>query len=216
MDPFSDLKTDKELGFSTVYDISNGNFSSLNSNLTVMNDYKDALISINSEMLEKKTDKINKRYFLETNQTCNGNNLHTVIDDMTYVKSTDGSNDILNYGLLKSAYGNLQSINIDNMNSNEVFDNCVEITMVMDENGNTDKKYVSINDYNKLNCNAFPNGCKTYTGKSGCEDCKKNEPFQNIDDSDLYDKNDINAKITYLSIAYLSALFVSFIILIKK
>lgn len=216
MDPFSDFKMDNKLGFSTVYDISNGNFSSLNRNLTVMNDYKDALISVNSEMLEKKTNKINKRYFVKTNQTCNGNNLYTIIDDMSYVKSKDGSSDILNYGLLKSAYGNLQSINTDNMNFNKVVDDCVEITMIMDENANTDTKYVSITDYNKLNCNAFPNKCKIYTGKSKCEDCNKNEPFQNMNNNDFYNKNGINAKITYLSFAYLTTLFLSFIIFIKK
>lgn len=207
MNPFSDLKTNEELGFSSLYDISNGNFTSLGGNMNVLNDYKNALISIKSDMLSNNNKKLSKRYFVKTNQTCNGNDLYTIIDDMTYVNSTDA----LNYGLLRSAYGNLQAINTDNIIGSDIIENnCVEITMIIDRDGNTEKKHVSMDDYNKLGCNAFPNKCKTYTGKSGCDDCAKNETFQNMEGID------VNEKLTYLSFAYLSALFLTFFLLFKK
>ena len=116
MNPFSDLKTSEELGFSSLYDISNGNFTSLDGNMNVLNDYKNALISIKSDMLSNNNNKLSKRYFVKTNQTCNGNDLYTIIDDMGYVNSTD----VLNYGLLRSAYSNLQSINTDNIISSDI------------------------------------------------------------------------------------------------
>jgi hypothetical protein len=87
---------------------------------------------------------------------------------MKYPKDVDRRLNLQNTGLLYSAKATIDSINPYSLLDS---DKMVEVEMKSNADEDTVRQTIGIGDYKKMDCTAFPNRCKTYKGKSGCEPC---------------------------------------------
>ena len=177
---FDSIKNLDQMGFDT-----SGNFTSVKKNLDIFNQYTNASLYGNSSVL---SNPIGKRTFMQTADTCTNIdgkkvNRNVLIDNMRFVQTGSTSP-----GLIPSAIDDINQIDTDfNKNANE---NCVPVTIVTDTSGNTTSGYVSVEDYQHIDCTAFPKNCKplrqtnTITGGNGislsstiCEECSNIIPI---------------------------------------
>ncbi len=191
---FSNIKTPEQMGISSNPDPNILN--NFDNNISILNEYNNAMTKGSSSVFVNNPNKqpLGNRYFQKTNSTCSYNppskdnssstttntiqnvTRNILIDNMKYLKDGKGNIDTTNTGLLYSAAGSLQDVVFVNNNDFEELSNsntCVEVTIETDANGTTDTGYISIGDYKKADCTAFPKKCKKYTGKNKCEPCNE-------------------------------------------
>jgi hypothetical protein len=126
---------------------------------------------------------------------------------MKYPKDVDRRLNLQNTGLLYSAKATIDSINPYSLLDS---DKMVEVEMKSNAKGDIIKQTIGVGDYKKMDCTAFPNRCKTYKGKNGCEPCfvkekmrekmkeTVKEDMHGMDDSNPQDKHDdMNNKLYY-------------------
>ena len=188
----SNIKTPDQMGIGQ--DLDPNILKNLNNNLSIFNEYNNALIKGSSVVFNNNPNgqPLGERYFMDSGFRCRpvkttDRQLNPIlspgdptpptvarnilIDNMKYLKNGNGAIDVSNTGLLYSAAGSLQDIKFTGLTSNS--DNCVEVTINTDANGGTDTKYISVDDYNDLDFTAFPNFCKVYNGNKNCEPKKE-------------------------------------------
>jgi hypothetical protein len=171
--PYTSINTPQKMNITN-----NGTMDGISQNISSLIDYNNALYSGNTMAFTQSTNgkPFGSRYFSHAYETCLSlNGTATVdryypIDNMMYSKNTNGQIDTSNYGLLYSAQPVVNKIGIAETDlSNN--DRCVQVTMVTDQFGSIDSKYVKMSDYNNLDCTAFQNNCKKYLGMKNCEPC---------------------------------------------
>ena len=209
--PNSYIKTPSEMGIT-----SKGDDESINNTLGAFKDYNNALYSGNTTALKIDTngEPLGNRYFAKVDGIYDENSEKTdryiSVDNMKYSKDVDRRFNLQNTGLLYSA-----KATVDNINPYSLLDSdkMVEVEMKSNANGDTVRQTIGIGDYKKMDCTAFPNRCKTYKGKSGCEPCfvkeKIKESMHGMENSNtkhqqhsFHDKplnkhHDINNKLYY-------------------
>jgi hypothetical protein len=192
------FKSPESLGITQAKD-----YSSLDANLQILNQYNKAILNGDTYILNDDNDSVatqpfGNRKFLKTNVSCMryDNNKDTeryiLVDNMKFMKDKNGNLDTRHYGLLYSAEGSLQDVDANsifsdanmNFDKNATGNKCVPVSIYLDNSNTTrDTKYVTINDCNRIDSVAFVNGIK---------DCKVNESFTNKDSSVYDEENTYN------------------------
>ena len=155
----------------------------LENNGKALLEYSKALVSGDSTAfnIDNKKKPLGQRQFIKTESTCNANgntvDKYIVIDNMKYAKNDNMELETKNYGLLSSAKGNLQAARTSGMRRDS--NQCVEVKIETDADGTTDTKYISMDEYYRLDCTAFPKKCKKYGDNKDCDLCV--EAFGNLE-----------------------------------
>jgi hypothetical protein len=155
----------------------NDNLKSMDKNLGIFKEYTDASLSGNSNVFNDSVGKHN-RYFATTGDMCmnpsgDSVNRNILIDNMNFVKTGSTT------GLLPSAMNDINKVEFDDTTNDNTNKNCVSVTIVTDSTGNTDTANVSMEDYEDIDCTAFPKNCKPRINKRtrdfiypiACEKC---------------------------------------------
>jgi hypothetical protein len=173
------IKTPGQIGISD-----GASFAAIDQSIAGLDKYYKDLTSGNSEIYNianlVSNQPLGNRYFLSTNEKCIRKDGSTVdryipIDNMNFKRNSDGSLDTGNYSLVNSAQGALNSVNTDELidiakngyNINSDKNICVPVTMYTDvTRRNTDTKYVTKSDCEKLDATSFSNNVKNCEGFS--------------------------------------------------
>jgi hypothetical protein len=172
--PYTTIKTPEQMNIS-----SSGEDGTIDKNLKSIQDYNNALYSGNTKAFvnDTKGQPSGSRYFTPAYDTCLNTDGTAIvdryypIDDMLYGKNDKGQINYDNKGVLYSSQSTINKIGSVNLKDNSTNKNCVQVTMVTNQNGSVDTQYVSIDDYKNMDCSAFQNNCKKYYGMSSCEPC---------------------------------------------
>jgi len=172
--PYTTIKTPEQMNIS-----SSGEDGTIDKNLKSIQDYNNALYSGNTKAFvnDTKGQPSGSRYFTPAYDTCLNTDGTAIvdryypIDDMLYGKNDKGQINYDNKGLLYSSQSTINKIGSVNLKDNSTNKNCVQVTMVTNQNGSVDTQYVSMDDYKNMDCSAFQNNCKKYYGMSSCEPC---------------------------------------------
>ena len=194
--PNSYIKNPTEMGITDK-----GDDESINNTLGAFKDYNNALYSGSTTALKIDTNgqPLGNRYFAKVNGIYDENGEKTdryvSVDNMKYSKDVDRRFNLQNTGLLYSAKATVDSINPYSLLDS---DKMVEVEMKSNAKGDIIKQTIGIGDYKKMDCTAFPNRCKTYKGKNGCEPCfvkeKMKENMHGMDDSKSINKHKLHDK----------------------
>ena len=206
--PDNYIKNPTEMGITNK-----GDDKSINKTLSAFKQYNNALYSGKTTALKVNTngEPLGNRYFAKVNGIYDENGEKTdryvSVDNMKYPKDVDRRLNLQNTGLLYSAKATIDSINPYSLLDS---DKMVEVEMKSNAKGDIIKQTIGVGDYKKMDCTAFPNRCKTYKGKSGCEPCfvkekmrekmkeTVKEDMHGMDDSNPQDKHDdMNNKLYY-------------------
>lgn len=167
--PDNYIKNPTEMGITNK-----GDDKSINKTLSAFKQYNNALYSGKTTALKVNTngEPLGNRYFAKVNGIYDENGEKTdryvSVDNMKYPKDVDRRLNLQNTGLLYSAKATVDSINPYSLLDS---DKMVEVEMKSNADGDIIKQTIGIGDYKKMDCTAFPNRCKTYKGKNGCEPC---------------------------------------------
>lgn len=174
--PQSNFQSPDQLGIkSTISD-----YTDVDKNLNIMDEYMKGQLGGDTIAINKRQsvakEPFGNRYFVNTNTPCfkygadGSANRHILVDDMKYMKDSQGNLDTSNYGLLYSAEGSLQEIEGNNMfskvnmnyNPNAYANKCVPVSIYLDKTqSKTDTQYMTIADCNRIDSVALsnPNQC---------------------------------------------------------
>ena len=168
--------------------------SELNKQIDNIRQLNNALYSGDTNVynFDINSKPLGSRYFIENKEKIKNDDgdlesTYYVVDNMKYGK-TDGKIDLNKAGLLYSVEENLNNIDTEiKLEGLEDLDSTfVEVVLVSDKDDKlTDKKKISLRQYLKLDCTAFPDNCKRYTGMADghCDTCdiipKKKEKTSN-------------------------------------
>ena len=168
--------------------------SELNKQIDNIRQLNNALYSGDTNVynFDINSKPLGSRYFIENKEKIKNKegeleSTYYVVDNMKYGK-TDGKIDLNKAGLLYSVEENLNNIDTEiKLEGLEDLDTTfVEVVLVSDKDDKlTDKKKISLRQYLKLDCTAFPDKCKRYTGmaEGHCDTCdiipKKKETISN-------------------------------------
>ena len=168
--------------------------SELNKQIDNIRQLNNALYSGDTNVynFDINSKPLGSRYFIENKEKIKNDDgdlesTYYVVDNMKYGK-TDGKIDLNKAGLLYSVEENLNNIETEiKLEGLEDLDSTfVEVVLVSDKDDKlTDKKKISLRQYLKLDCTAFPDNCKRYTGmaEGHCDTCdiipKKKEKTSN-------------------------------------
>lgn len=171
--------------------------SELNKQIDNIRQLNNALYSgdTNVYSFDINSKPLGSRYFIENKEKIKNDNgdlesTYYIVDNMKYGK-TNGKIDLNKAGLLYSVEENLNNIDSEiKLEGLEDLDSTfVEVVLVSDKDDKlTDKKKISLRQYLKLDCTAFPDNCKRYTGMADghCDTCdiipKKKETISNNPD----------------------------------
>jgi len=167
--PDSYIKNPTEMGITDK-----GDDKSIDATLSAFKQYNNALYSgkTGAFNVDTKGEPLGNRYFSKVDGVYNEDGEKTdryvSVDNMKYPKDVDRRLNLQNTGLLYSAKATVDSINPYSLLDS---DKMVEVEMKSNADGDTVRQTIGIGDYKKMDCTAFPNRCKTYKGKSGCEPC---------------------------------------------
>ena len=172
--PYTTIKTPEQMNIS-----SSGEDGTIDKNLKSIQDYNNALYSGNTKAFvnDTKGQPSGSRYFTPAYDTCLNTDGTAIvdryypIDDMLYGKNDKGQINYDNKGVLYSSQSTINKIGSVNLKDNSTNKNCVQVTMVTNQNGSVDTQYVSMDDYKNMDCSAFQNNCKKYYGMTSCEPC---------------------------------------------
>jgi hypothetical protein len=178
-----------------------GDDKSINKTLSAFKQYNNALYSGKTTALKVNTngEPLGNRYFAKVNGIYDENGEKTdryvSVDNMKYPKDVDRRLNLQNTGLLYSAKATIDSINPYSLLDS---DKMVEVEMKSNAKGDIIKQTIGVGDYKKMDCTAFPNRCKTYKGKNGCEPCfvkeKMREKMKETVKEDMHGMDDSNSK----------------------
>jgi hypothetical protein len=186
--PDSYIKNPTEMGITDK-----GDEKSINKTLSAFKKYNNALYSgkTNAFKVDTKDEPLGNRYFAKVSGVYNEDGEKTdryvSVDNMKYPKDVDRRFNLQNTGLLHSAKATVDSINPYSLLDS---DKMVEVEMQSNADGDITKQTIGIGDYKKMDCTAFPNRCKKYKGKSGCEPCFVKEKVK----ENMHDMTSSNAK----------------------
>jgi len=176
LQPIQQFKNPKQMNISSKNDPKD--------NIEGVNQYINALNKGNiiDEKKVQMTHPLGDRHFIKTNITCpkKDGTGHTdryfLLDNMKYMKYSDGTLNTENYGLLYSAMGSLQEIDSNNLlsqlgqieNPDDPNNKCVNVTIDMKGDKKTfDSKYMTVGDCKKIDSIAFKDEnkkvCEAYT-----------------------------------------------------
>ena len=155
--------------------------SELNKQIDNIRQLNNALYSGDTNVynFDINSKPLGSRYFIENKEKIRNEegdlDTYYVVDNMKYGK-TDGKIDLNKAGLLYSVEENLNNIDSEiKLEGLEDLDTTfVEVVLVSDKDDKlTDKKKISLRQYLKLDCTAFPDKCKRYTGmaEGHCDTC---------------------------------------------
>jgi len=181
--PDSYIKNPTEMGITDK-----GDDKSINKTLSAFKKYNNALYSgkTTAFKVDTKGEPLGNRYFAKVSGVYNEDgekvDRYVSVDNMKYPKDVDRRFNLQNTGLLHSAKATVDSINPYSLLDS---DKMVEVEMKSNADGDIVRQTIGIGDYKKMDCTAFPNRCKTYKGKSGCEPCfVKENVKENMHDMD--------------------------------
>jgi hypothetical protein len=186
--PDSYIKNPTEMGITDK-----GDEKSINKTLSAFKKYNNALYSgkTNAFKVDTKDEPLGNRYFAKVSGVYNEDgekvDRYVSVDNMKYPKDVDRRFNLQNTGLLHSAKATVDSINPYSLLDS---DKMVEVEMKSNADGDIIKQTIGIGDYKKMDCTAFPNRCKAYKGKSGCEPCFVKEKVK----ENMHDMTSSNAK----------------------
>jgi hypothetical protein len=186
--PDSYIKNPTEMGITDK-----GDEKSINKTLSAFKKYNNALYSgkTNAFKVDTKDEPLGNRYFAKVsgiyNEDGEKTDRYVSVDNMKYPKDVDRRFNLQNTGLLHSAKATVDSINPYSLLDS---DKMVEVEMQSNADGDITKQTIGIGDYKKMDCTAFPNRCKKYKGKSGCEPCFVKEKVK----ENMHDMTSSNAK----------------------
>jgi len=189
--PDSYIKNPTEMGITDK-----GDDRSMNKTLSAFKQYNNALYSgkTTAFKVDTKGEPLGNRYFAKVSGVYNEDgekvDRYVSVDNMKYPKDVDRRFNLQNTGLLHSAKATVDSINPYSLLDS---DKMVEVEMKSNADGDIIKQTIGIGDYKKMDCTAFPNRCKAYKGKSGCEPCFVKEKVK----ENMHDMNDMNNKLYY-------------------
>jgi hypothetical protein len=167
--PYSYIKNPSQMGITNK-----GDDKSIDATLSAFKQYNNALYSGKTTAfnVDTKGEPLGNRYFSKVdgiyNQDGEKIDRYVSVDNMKYPKDVDRRLNLQNTGLLYSAKATIDSINPYSLLDS---DKMVEVEMKSNADGDIIRQTIGIGDYKKMDCTAFPNRCKTYKGKSGCEPC---------------------------------------------
>jgi hypothetical protein len=157
----------------------------MNRKIESIRELNNALHSGNTKAfsMEAKDKPIGTRYFVERPgkyETKTGEFVDTfsVVDNMKYGKTENGEIDLDNYGLLASTKELLNDIDPSYVMVEGFTERAsanVEVEIETDASGKLENKFIPISEYKKLDCTAFKNKCKRYTGMEHCDTCEIKE-----------------------------------------
>jgi hypothetical protein len=186
--PDSYIKNPTEMGITDK-----GDDKSINKTLSAFKKYNNALYSgkTTAFKVDTKGEPLGNRYFAKVSGVYNEDgekvDRYVSVDNMKYPKDVDRRFNLQNTGLLHSAKATVDSINPYSLLDS---DKMVEVEMKSNADGDIIKQTIGIGDYKKMDCTAFPNRCKTYKGKSGCEPCFVKEKVK----ENMHDMTSSNTK----------------------